>query len=102
MKSLPAVLDDHRNIKQTVKMLHIPDENIFELHDATYDQMEEIKERITNKIQPRVRILKQDTGIFGIRNNTLQGFKWERVKLRAMKNGAAADYIIVKIFFQML
>ena len=31
MKSLPAVEDDHRNIKQTIKMLHIPDENVFEI-----------------------------------------------------------------------
>ena len=42
MKSLPAVTDDHRNIKQTVKMLHIPDENVFEIHDATHEQMQEI------------------------------------------------------------
>ena len=98
MKSLPAVEDDHRNIKQTVKMLQIPDENIFEIHDATFDQMEEIKERFTNKIQPRVRILKPDTGIYGIRNHTLQGFKWDRVKLRAMMEGASTDYVIVNTF----
>ena len=79
-------------------MLHIPDENVFELKDATYDQMEEIKQRIIDKIQPRVRILKQDTGIFGKRNHTLQGFKWDRVKLRAMKESSDADYIIVKNF----
>jgi hypothetical protein len=50
MKSLPAVEDDHRNIKQTIAMLNIPDENVFEVKDATYDQMEEIKQRITDKI----------------------------------------------------
>ena len=50
MNSLPAVEDDHRNIKQTIAMLHIPDENVFELKDATYDQMEEIKQRIIDKI----------------------------------------------------
>ena len=42
MKDLPSVEDDHRNIRQTVKMLHIPDENIFEVQDATHDQMSKI------------------------------------------------------------
>ena len=50
MKSLPAVEDDHKNIKQTIKMLHIPDENVYEIQDATFDQMEEIKKRMTDKI----------------------------------------------------
>ena len=31
MKSLPAVEDDHKNIKQTIKMLNIPDANVFEI-----------------------------------------------------------------------
>ena len=97
MKSLPAVVDDHKNIKQTIKMLHIPEENVFEIQDATFDQMEDIKQRITDKIQPRIRILKQDTGIFGARNHTLYGFKWNRVKLRAMMKGAATDHIIIDL-----
>ena len=37
MKSLPAVLDDHKNIKQTIKMLHIPEENVFEIQDASFN-----------------------------------------------------------------
>jgi hypothetical protein len=36
-------------------------------------------------------------GIFGIRNHTLQGFKWNRVKLRAMEESAAADLIIIDL-----
>ena len=102
MKSLPAVEDDHKNIKQTIKMLHIPDENVYEIQDATFDEMEEIKQRMTDKIQPRIRILKQDMGIFGIRNYTLQGFKWNRVKIRAMMEDAATDFIIVKTFCNLL
>ena len=39
MANLPAVKDDHKNFRQTVLMLGVPDkkdENIFELVDGTW------------------------------------------------------------------
>ena len=41
MKSLPDVADDRKNMKHTIKnMMNIPIENIFEVEDGTYDQLD--------------------------------------------------------------
>ena len=52
--------------------------------------MEAKKQEITDRLQPSIRILKQNTGIYGQRNSTLQGFPWERLRPNAMKEGAEA------------
>ena len=36
MANLDAVKDDHKNIRQTVMMLGVPDKNIFELVDGNW------------------------------------------------------------------
>ena len=96
MKDLPAVQDDHRNIKQTVQMLNIPEENVFEAENVTYDKMIEITTRMTELILSRSRVLKLETGILGEREQ-LKGFKWDRVKVRAMEEGAPHDWIIIDL-----
>ena len=68
MNDLPSVEDDHRNIRQTVKMLHIPEENIFEIENATNDQMIKITQKLTQIILARGRVPKMETGIYGERD----------------------------------
>ena len=49
MANLPAVKDDHKNIRQTVLMLGVPDkkdENIFELVDGTWQQTEDLHKKV--------------------------------------------------------
>ena len=48
MADLPPVVNDHTNIRQTVLMMGVPDkpENIFELRDATCQQMGDLEKRI--------------------------------------------------------
>ena len=68
MNDLPSVEDDHRNIRQTVKMLHIPEENIYEIENATHDQMIKITQKLTQIILARGRVPKMETGIYGERD----------------------------------
>ena len=43
MNSLPFVIDDRKNMKHTiVNMLGVPKENIFEVEESTFDQLEDI------------------------------------------------------------
>ena len=40
-ESLPAVLDDFKNAMHTVKMMGIVPENIFQMKDVSYDELED-------------------------------------------------------------
>ena len=42
MGDLPAVLDDFKNAKLTVKFMDIPEEQTFEIRDALYDQLDQV------------------------------------------------------------
>ena len=42
MGNLPAVLDDFKNAKLTVKFMDIPEEQTFEIRDALYDQLDQV------------------------------------------------------------
>ena len=77
-------------------MLNIPEENVFEAENVTYDKMIEITTRMTELILSRSRVLKLETGILGEREQ-LKGFKWDRVKVRAMEEGAPHDWIIIDL-----
>jgi hypothetical protein len=48
MSDLPAVKNDHENIRQTVLMMGVPDskENIFEIRDGTWNQMNELESMV--------------------------------------------------------
>ena len=45
MDDLPAVKNDHENIRHTVLMMGIPDseDNIFEIKNGTWNQMNELE-----------------------------------------------------------
>ena len=51
---------------------------------------------MTELIQVRSRVLKLETGILGERD-LLKGFKWDRVKVRAMEEGATNDWLIIDL-----
>ena len=77
-------------------MLHVPEQNIIEAEDFTYDEMLEINLRMTQLCLSRTRDLSLNTGILGT-NNLTGGLPWDRVKVRAMLKDAPNDYIIVRI-----
>ena len=79
-------------------MLHVPEQNIIEAEDFTYDEMKEINLRMTQLCLSRTRDLSENTGILGT-NNLTGGLPWDRVKVRAMLKDAPNDYIIVRISF---
>ena len=56
--------------------------------------MVDVTKRVTTTLLARGRVPKMQTGIFG-ENDQLYGLKWDRVKLRAMLEGASEDFIIV-------
>ena len=77
-------------------MLHVPEQNIIEAEDFTYDEMLGINLRMTQLCLSRTRDLSLNTGILGT-NNLTGGLPWDRVKVRAMLKDAPNDYIIVRI-----
>ena len=40
MEDLDTVVDDFKNAKRTVKMMGIPQEHIFEMRNASHDQID--------------------------------------------------------------
>ena len=79
-------------------MLHVPEQNIIEAEDFTYDEMLKINLRMTQLCLSRTRQLTLNTGILGTSNLTA-GLPWDRVKIRAMLKDAPDDQIIVRISF---
>ena len=63
--NLPAVKDDHMNMRQTMLMAGIPPQNIIELRDASYKDMEDLPDKVKEKIMPLTSDLKDPTGICG-------------------------------------
>ena len=98
MDDLPAVKDDHRNIRQTVQLLGVPDtkENIFELVDGSWQQMEDLDKLINGKIKCRTKELKNPMGICGL--DYENGLPWDRSKVIAMQNEHDDDCVVVSLF----
>ena len=46
MGDLPAVNDDHSNIRQTIEMMNIPDQNVFELRNGSRKQIEDLYKQV--------------------------------------------------------
>ena len=65
MSNLPEVNDDFKNILQTVKMMNIPDENIYAEKNIKFDKVKEIYLNLTYTIIARTKSLTENTGIFG-------------------------------------
>ena len=79
--------------------MDIPSENVFELKEASYKELDDIRNKVYATAKPHTRELTKGTGIYG--NEDYQfGFLWDRAKIRAMEKGASNDYIIVS--FMML
>ena len=62
---LPAVVDDMKNAKQKLKMMGIPEENIFVLVDPTHAEIEEMNQLVGNRVAVLSSLLKNFTGILG-------------------------------------
>ena len=95
MDDLPAVKNDHENIRHTVLMMGIPDtkDNIFEIKNGTWNQMNELEVLLNGKVKVRTKELKQPTGI-GDREYE-KGFLWDTIKRNAMQDETNYDHIAV-------
>ena len=89
MKSLPDVADDRKNMKHTIKnMMNIPIENIFEVEDGTYDQLDGVQKNLRVHIQARTRkLIDPRMGILADRygEDVAKGLEWDRIKDQVMK-----------------
>ena len=94
--SLPAVLDDRKNAKHTVKMMGILQENTFEITNASHHGIEKITKWLGLRVIVQTRVLKQKTGIKGT-GYFIQGFPWEALRPNAMKLGATFDSVIIHL-----
>ena len=92
---LPAVVDDHKNAMQVAKLMGICSENMFELTDATFDQLEHTFTWLKYRFIALTRILEESTGILGA--NGLHGLKWETLKPFVMKLEASFDSVILDL-----
>ena len=61
--SLPEVVNDFRNAMQTAQMMGIPFENIIQLRDASFDELEHTWTQFKDKITVFSRVLTDRTGI---------------------------------------
>ena len=73
----------------------VPDrkENIFEIRDGTWKQMNELESRINGKVKCRTKELKNETGIGDKRY--LKGLLWDRFKANAMLDESNDDFVVV-------
>ena len=63
---LPEVVNDFRNAMQTAKMMGIPLENIVQLQNASYEELEHEWSKFKEKIYVFARVLTDKTGILGM------------------------------------
>ena len=95
---LPAVLDDFKTAMHTVKMMGILPENIFQLKDVSYDDLEKYMEWLTWRIVAQTRVLDNHTGIkatgFFFKGKG-QSFTWEVLRPSAMKLIAPFDSLVI-------
>ena len=98
MADLPAVTNDHENIRHTVLMMGIPDnkENIFEVRDGSWKQMNELEDKLNGKVKCRTKELKNQTGVGD--KDYEKGLLWDRIKKNAMLDESNYDYVTVSIY----
>ena len=95
MSDLPPVNDDHKNIRQTVEMMNILEENIYELKNASRKDMDELEKTLNQQVKIRSKVLDNNMGICGI--DYEGGIPWDRAKVKAMEQNSTNDYIEVSI-----
>ena len=93
---LPAVVDDHKNAMQIAKLMGICFENIFELKDTNFDQLQHTLSWLKYRFIALTRMLEESTGILGA-DGGLQGLKWETLKPLVMKLGDTFDSILLDL-----
>ena len=93
---LPAVADDYKNAKHTVRMMGILPENTFEVRDASFDELDETIEWLSYRIAALTRVLESRTGIVGI-GFMQQGLYWTTLRPHAMKLVAPFDYVMIDL-----
>ena len=69
---------------QTASLMGIPDENILQLRDTSFDNLEREFQKLEDKIIVFARELTPQTGILGIDSIMTQGLFWDRIKAHAM------------------
>ena len=99
MADLPAVNNDHENIRNTVLMMGIPDseDNIFVIKNGTWNQMNELESKLNGKVKCRTKELKLPTGIAD--KEYEKGFLWDKIKRSAMLDETNYDHIAVSSKF---
>ena len=93
MIDLPWVKNDLQNARSTVQMMGIQPENIVELIDKTYDDIQSIKSRFNNLIIALTRKLDDKTKLC-----FTSGPTWSRIKEYYMKNDSDPDSLFVSSF----
>ena len=71
----------------TVKLMKIPQENIYAEKNIKLERVEEIYNHVTKLIRARTKSLTINTGIFGTEWYQW-GFQWDKIKHHALKEGA--------------
>ena len=102
MRDLPEVNDDFMNMMHTVRMMHIPEENIFAFRDVKFAKVKEIYVHTTNMICACTRSLSERTGILcGITEWYIKGIEWIRIKNHALMRDASLDFAVVSFGFDV-
>ena len=96
MDSLPAVKDDLKVARQTVKMMGILPENTKEMYNAQYDEIHNYFAWLSDRICAFTRPLDDFTGIIGL-EGYVQGIKWSILKTHAMKLVAPFDSVVITL-----
>ena len=82
---------------QTAKMMGIPDENIVQLRDTSFDNLEREFQKLEDKIIVFARELTPLTGILGITSTMTRGLSWDRIKENVMQLQAPFEYIEIDL-----
>ena len=94
--NLPAVVDDFKNAKHTVKLMGILPENTFEMKDVSYIEIEEKFRWLCWRVKVQTKVLTNTTGILGIRFMQ-QGLFWTVLRPNAMKLVAPFDSVTIDL-----
>ena len=98
---LPAVVDDLRNAKHTVKLMGILPENTFVMKNVSHDELSKQINQLFSKFDVLTNILKNTTGILsGLDYCMSGGLLWEILRPSAMKLMAPFNYITIDLDVQ--
>ena len=93
---LDAVVDDYKNAKHTAKLMGIPLENIIEIKNARFDELNKVNDWLKKRFTVLTKPLKSTTGFYGT-GILLNGFLWETLRPFAMNLVAPFDSITIDL-----